>query len=53
MIENWKKSLGKNVFDTINYQLLISKLNAYGFDKNALEINWNYLTNRWQRTKIN
>ena len=40
-------------FDTINHELLLSKLNAYGFDKNSLEIMRNYLSNHWQRTKIN
>ena len=40
-------------FDTINHELLIAKLSAYGSDKNALEIVRNYLRNRWQRTKIN
>ena len=40
-------------FDTINHELLLAKLNAYGFDKNSLEIMRNYLSNRWQRTKIN
>ena len=40
-------------FDTINYELLLAKLNGYGFDKNALEVIRNYLSNRWQRTKIN
>ena len=40
-------------FDTINYELLLAKLNGYGFDRNALEVIRNYLSNRWQRTKIN
>ena len=40
-------------FDTINHELLLAKLNAYGFDKNAVEIMGNHLSNRWQRTKIN
>ena len=40
-------------FDTINHQLLIAKLYAYGFDKNALALILNYLSDRWQRTKIN
>ena len=35
------------------HELLIAKLEAYGFDKQALAIILNYLTNRWQRTKIN
>ena len=40
-------------FDTINHELLIAKLSAYGFDYNALKIILDYLSNRWQRTKIN
>ena len=41
------------VFDTINHKLLIAKLHAYGFEKSALKLLLNYLSNRWQRTKIN
>ena len=40
-------------FDTINHKLLIAKLHAYGFDVSALEIIYDYLSNRFQRTKIN
>ena len=40
-------------FDTINHKLLIAKLHAYGFSRNALELVHSYLTDRWQRTKIN
>ena len=40
-------------FDTINHELLIAKLHAYGFEKSALKILLNYLSNKWQRTKIN
>ena len=40
-------------FDTINYKLLIAKLHAYGFDTSSLEIIYDYLSDRWQRTKIN
>ena len=65
MIENWKSSLDKHgfaagilmdlskAFDTINHELLLAKLNAYGFTKDALELILDYLTDRWQRTKIN
>ena len=66
MIEKWKKCLdGKNgfagailmdlskAFDTINHELLLAKLEAYGFEEGALEIVQSYLSNRWQRTKVN
>ena len=41
------------VFDSINYDLLIGKLHAYGFGKNPLDLVYNYLKNRKQRVKIN
>ena len=40
-------------FDTINHELMIAKLNAYGLDKNYLKAILSYLSERWQRTKIN
>ena len=40
-------------FDTINHELMISKLNAYDLDKNSLKTMLSYLCERWQRTKIN
>ena len=40
-------------FDTINRQLLLAKLHAYGFSKQALAIICSYLSNRKQRIKIN
>ena len=39
--------------DTINHDLLISKLHFYGFTKESLKLIKSYLTNRWQRTKVN
>ena len=39
-------------FDTINHELLIAKLEAYGFGKNSLAILQDYLSNRWQRTRV-
>ena len=65
LIEKWKICLDNKgfsgavlmdlskAFDTINHQLLIAKLNAYGFSKQALSIVLCYLTNRKQRVKIN
>ena len=40
-------------FDCLNHQLLIAKLEAYGFSNESLAFIQNYLTNRQQRTKIN
>ena len=65
LIEKWKISLDKHgyagailmdlskAFDTLNHELLLAKLNAYGFSTSALMLIKSYLTNRWQRTKIN
>ena len=39
-------------FDTINRELLIAKLYAYGFSKDALKLIISYMTDRWQRSKI-
>ena len=35
------------------FDLLLAKLHAYGFDKQALSVIKSYLKDRWQRTKIN
>ena len=65
MLEKWRISLDKGgygggvlmdlskAFDTIDHDLLIAKLHAYGFDKNALRLIKSYLSDRWQRTRIN
>ena len=39
-----------NAFNTINYELLVAKLNTYGFSK---EMIFRHLNNRTQRVKIN
>ena len=39
-------------FDTLNH-LLLSKLHAYGFDRESFKVLQSYLSNRYQRTKIN
>ena len=40
-------------FDTINHELLLATLHAYGYDKRALQLIKSYLTNGWHRTRIN
>ena len=40
-------------FDTMNHELLIAKLYAYGFSIDGLEVLLNYLHDRWERVKIN
>ena len=40
-------------FATLNHDLLIAKLHAYGFEYKSLKLIKSYLNNRWQRTKIN
>ena len=64
MIEQFRSSLDKKAvaggilmdlskaFDCLDHQLLIAKLDAYGFDKSALTAINNYLKNRWQRVKV-
>ena len=65
MLERWKKALDTNniagclltdlskAFDCLNHELLIAKLNAYGFAKESLNYIFSYLSDRKQRTKIN
>ena len=40
-------------FDTINQDLLVAKLHAYGFSSDSLKLLYSYLKNRCDRTKIN
>ena len=63
-IETWKKYLDNNesfgalltdlfkVFDCVNHELLIAKLNAYGLDNSSLRLIHSYLNNRQQRVRI-
>ena len=58
MLEKWKRSVDKGkvfgalltdlskAFDCLDHELLIAKLNAYGFSLNALKLIHNYLSNR-------
>ena len=64
MIETWGAMLNKGnkvgaikmdlskAFDTLNHNLLLCKLKAYGFNKNALTFIQSYFTNRNKRTKV-
>ena len=40
-------------FDTLNHELLIAKLRAYGFNRDSLKMINDHLSNRRQSTKIN
>ena len=64
MIEKWRKILDKGgergavlpdlskAFDCIDQNLLMAKLDAYGFDKQSIDFLHSYLTKRKQRTKV-
>ena len=65
MLEKWKNTLEKGgfvctifmdlskAFETMNYDLLIGKLGAYGFQEDALVFMKSYFTNRQQRVRVN
>ena len=64
MLEMWKEALDmkkvaggvltdlSKAFDCINHELLIAKLEAYGFDDCALKFIYSYLLEREQRTRV-
>ena len=64
MLEKWKRSIDEDkvfgalltdlskAFDCLDHELLIAKLNAYGFSLPALRLTNDYLSNRRQRTRI-
>ena len=41
-----------NAFDCIDHNLLIAKLNIYGFEKQSINFIYSYLSKRKQRTKV-
>ena len=40
-------------FDSLNHELLLAKLHAYGFGRSVLTLFHSYFSNRRQRVKIN
>ena len=65
MLESFKEALDKGnsvsaifmdlskAFDTLNHDLLIAKLEAYGFSVNSLSYIHSYLNKRLQKTNVN
>ena len=65
LIEKFKRVLDKKgyasailmdlskAFDCLDHELLLAKLDAYGFSKNALRFIHSYLTDRKQRVEVN
>ena len=65
ILEMWKNTLDKGdyvsaifmdlskAFDTLNHNLLIAKLGAYGFERNSLSFMKSYLNDRQQRIRVN
>ena len=65
MIEKCKRALDKGrkvgtilmdlskAFDTLNHNVLLAKLNAYGFSFNAIKFVQSYLSERFERVNIN
>ena len=64
MLSHWHQCLDKSgvvgtilmdlskAFDTLDHNLLLAKLFAYGVDKKSLRLLKCYLSNRYQRTKV-
>ena len=65
MLEKWEKAVDKGEYasalfmdlskalDTINHDLLLAKLKAYGFSLNPVKLMHSYLKNRKQQVQIN
>ena len=63
-IENWKNALDNRkviaalsmdlskAFDCLQYDLIIAKLHAYGFEMQALKLIYSYLSNRFQSVRV-
>ena len=64
MVEKWKESADScgafgtlmtdlsKAFDCLHHELLIAKLDAYGFDKKSVKLIQQHLSNRKQRFKV-
>ena len=64
MIESWRKCLDASgiigtvlmdlskAYDCIEHDLLIAKLEAYGFDRDSLKFMYSFLTGRGERVKV-
>ena len=65
LLEKWKRAVDSGqmfgalltdlskAIDCLDHEILIAKLNAYGFSLPALKLVHDYLSNRKQRTKVN
>ena len=65
MLEMWKNALDKEVyisaifmvlskvFETLNHNLLIDKLGAYGFERDSLSFMKKYSNDRQQQVRVN
>ena len=64
LLNHWHQCLDKSgivgtvlmdlskAFDSLDHELLLAKLHAYGFDRNSLLLLKSYLSDRYQKTKI-
>ena len=64
LVNKWKLSLDRSdkcgilftdlskAFDCLSHELLIAKLDSYGFDYLSLKLIYNYLSNRFQRVRV-
>ena len=65
MLEKWRATLDRKgfcgvlltdlskAFDCLSHELLIAKIDAYGFDYKSTKLIYSYLTGRYQRVRIN